>query len=114
MNNGVHEANAMASMGKITAADPSYFKKIGRYFGQVSKTGDYRAGGYTISNSNSYIPIQNALQAYVQEQPKSDATYQPVGDKTQDSVIGTARFDGDGGIVNVKVYGASTNNIYNP
>ena len=115
MNNGVNEANAMASMGKITVAGSSYLKKIGRYFGQFSKAGDYRAGGYTISNSNSYIPIQNDLQAYIQEQPKSDPSVITVLNKTQDSVVGSAQFDADGGgIVNVNVYGASKSNIHNP
>ena len=115
MNNGVNEANAMASMGKITVAGSSYLKKIGRYFGQFSKAGDYRAGGYTISNSNSYIPIQNDLQAYIQEQPKSDPNVITVLNKTQDSVVGSAQFDADGGgIVNVNVYGASKSNIHNP
>ena len=113
MNNGQHDANALNSMGKITAVDPNDFIPLGRNFGQVSMGGTYRAGGYTITNSKSYVPIKHGLQSYVLEQPGSDPALKSIQDNTQDSIIDTANFNGDdGGMVTVNVYGASENNIY--
>ena len=101
-------ANSMKSMGKITAADPEYLRDE-----QSSEGGNYRAGGYTITNSNSYVQIDNPLQAYISEQPQSEPMLVQVPTQSQNDVIGNAKFYGNNReLVNVDVYGASENNIF--
>ena len=45
MDNGSHDANAIANMGKISATNPNDFKKLDRNFEKASMTGLLRTGG---------------------------------------------------------------------
>ena len=105
------EANAMDKMGKITAADPSQLRDNGPL---PDSGGIYRAGGYKITNSKSYVHISKPLQTYVSLDPNNpkQITVQEVPPNSQNTIIQTANFnDPNDQTVSVDVYGSNVNTI---
>ena len=105
------EANAMDKMGKITAADPSQLRDNGPL---PDSGGTYRAGGYKITNSKSYVHISKPLQSYVSLDPNNpkQITVQDVPPNSQNTIIQTANFnDPNDQTVSVDVYGSNVNTI---